>query len=85
MPDTISRSADFAELVYADPDWVRAEFDAIMAANFLPVLPAPRPGSAGPRRPGRGAFRWFTAKQRPGTPAPTSHCLRRQRSPPPLQ
>ncbi|MET7998309.1 hypothetical protein ABZU76_46310 [Amycolatopsis sp. NPDC005232] len=59
MPDTTRREAvtsGFAELVYADPAWLRAEFDAIMTANFdvLPPYPArPRPGSTGPQRSGR--------------------------------
>jgi hypothetical protein len=37
MPDTTRESPrgdSFAELVCADPDWVRTEFAAIVAANF---------------------------------------------------
>ncbi|GGU23365.1 hypothetical protein GCM10010178_14370 [Lentzea flava] len=32
----------FADVVAADLDWVRAEFDAIVAANFLESAPPPR-------------------------------------------
>lgn len=59
MPDTTRHGAvtsGFAELVCADEAWLRAEFDAIITANFgvfPPPLARPRPGSAGPRQPGR--------------------------------
>lgn len=58
-------SSGFAELVYADPAWLDAEFDAIMTANFGSVFPSPcpppkapgsRPGFSGPRR-GRHTLR----------------------------
>lgn len=43
MPDTISRQGatdrEFIELICADPVWLRAEFDAIVAADGAPVLP----------------------------------------------
>jgi hypothetical protein len=82
MPDTIHAAANgFAELVYADPDWVRAEFDAIVAANFRPVPPTARPGATGPRRPVRRVVR-EPRSRRPVTPVPPAHCLRRQRAPP---
>ena len=87
MPDTTrdtSAISGFAEQVCADPAWLRAEFDAIMAANFPspPPGPAPpRPGSAGLRRPGR------TPTANAGARQPTDAVLtvagwRRQRSPP---
>jgi hypothetical protein len=47
MPDTTRHTAainEFAELVCVDPDWLRAEFDAIMAANFGVCPPPPPPG-----------------------------------------
>lgn len=51
-------TSEFTELVCADPAWLDAEFDAIVTANFGTVPPCPpsgrpRPGSAGPQRPGR--------------------------------
>src|SRR4051794_352276 len=50
MPDRTTRAADgFAELVLADPEWVRAEFDALVAANFGPP-PRPVPPARRPRR-----------------------------------
>jgi hypothetical protein len=48
----------FLELLCADPDWVRAEFDAIMAAEW------PIPPPTGPRR-GAGADQ---APHRPASP-----------------
>jgi hypothetical protein len=55
MPDTTGHAgvtSGFAELVCAEPAWLRAEFDAIMTANFgvLPPPPGQRPAPAGPRR-----------------------------------
>jgi hypothetical protein len=56
---TLARDTDtaFADVVYADQDWVDAEFDGIVAA-FLGGPPAPPP-PAPPRVP-----------PRPGTPPP---------------
>ncbi|MGH8878611.1 MAG: hypothetical protein ACRD0P_14920 [Stackebrandtia sp.] len=59
MPATTRSTADeFTRLVYADADFVAAEFDAIVAANFtesdVPVPPRqdPRPRKhPEPRRP----------------------------------
>src|SRR3989442_14469384 len=57
MPDTArhtTAASEFTELVCADADWLRAEFDAIMAANFgilPPSAPRLRPGWTGPQRP----------------------------------
>lgn len=89
MPDATHHGAmtsKFAELVCADPAWLRAEFDAIMSANFGVVPPRslrPRPGSAGPQqhlnRPSPAAV--------PGgrlvKVAPPADDTRRERSPPP--
>ncbi|HVV08409.1 hypothetical protein [Amycolatopsis sp.] len=55
MPDTV-RTSGFAELVCADTQWLRAEFAAIVAANFGAPAPPPlrpRRGCTGPRRRGR--------------------------------
>ena len=82
-----TREADtaFADLICADPQWLDAEFDALIAASFSeppasrpPALPRfpPRPGtppplSCGPR-PRPGAISCPAARP--------DHC--RQRSPP---
>ncbi|MFC7616286.1 hypothetical protein ACFQV2_25255 [Actinokineospora soli] len=55
-------SAQFADLVCADDNWLRAEFDAIVAANFgapggtrrgEPLLVGAAPSPAQPSRPPR--------------------------------
>jgi hypothetical protein len=81
--DEMTVTGGFAELVYADPDWLRAEFDEIMTANFktFPVLP-PRPGSAGPRRPGRRPQWVRTVGRGLAGATPTVRNRSRQRSPP---
>lgn len=79
-------TSEFTELVCADPGWLHAEFDAIMTADFgalPPRPPMPRPGSAGPRRPGQMPR---TAARSDGVlvgVVPAAGDLRRQRSPPP--
>jgi hypothetical protein len=79
-------TSEFTELVCADPGWLHAEFDAIMTADFgalPPRPPMPRPGSAGPRRPGQMPR---TAARCDGVlvgVVPAAGDLRRQRSPPP--
>jgi hypothetical protein len=83
-----AREADaaFADLICGDPQWLRAEFDALISASFsgppAPPLPAPtrvppRPGSTPP--PSR--------QRAPGPPATASRDATRpgrgrQRSPP---
>lgn len=87
MPDTIHREAvtsGFFELVYADAAWLRAEFDAIMTANFgaiPPYLPTPRPGSSGPRRPPRSRRAVVTGDRLVGV-VQAIRGGHRQRSPP---
>lgn len=51
MPDTTrpTTAGEFTELVCADPAWLHAEFDAIVAANF----DCPPPGRVRPPRPDR--------------------------------
>jgi hypothetical protein len=83
-----TREADaaFADLICADPQWLDAEFDALIAASFseppAPPPPAPprvppRPGSTPPpsRRPAPGPVA-------AASPAAAGPGHSRQRSPP---
>jgi hypothetical protein len=84
MPDKIARSAaadGFAELVLADPAWVRAEFEAIVAANFGPPPP---PVPAARSRPGlpRPAAVVGRPRRRQGVRLLAGKCPRRERAPP---
>jgi hypothetical protein len=48
-------AVEFADLLVADDEWVRREFDAIVAAGWggvVPPCPAPSQGAHWPRRPG---------------------------------
>lgn len=58
---TPATDAEFADLICADPEWVRAEFDALIDAAFgdPPVGPAP---PAPPRVP--------AGRRPPGSPVP---------------
>jgi hypothetical protein len=83
---TRQAGAEFAELICADEQWLREEFDALIAANYPPGPPPPAPPCTSPlpsRRPATATCR----AAGPGRPqATTSHPgggLRRQRSPPP--
>lgn len=84
---TRQAAAAFAELICADDQWLREEFDALIAANYRPPLPPrsapPRTPPLPPRRPARA----MCPAAGPGHPqAIASHPgsgLRRQRSPPP--
>jgi hypothetical protein len=77
---TLSGIDAFLDVVCGDEDWVRAEFDAIVAANWPgaepPEPPVPSPG---PRRTPRRA----TGRPRPvpGIP-PNGPAPARQRAPP---
>ncbi|MFF5989941.1 hypothetical protein [Prauserella flavalba] len=86
MPEPTRRSGttgEFAELLCADPDWVRAEFDAIVAANFDHVTPQP-PARPGPARPpaGEDRCRPDAADLTGAFQAARLRPWRRQRSPP---
>jgi len=74
----------FLELLCADPDWVRAEFDAIMAAEWpIPPSIGPRLGAVADQRPHPVApvEPDFAAPAcREGTPTGPASAL--QRSPP---
>ena len=52
-----TEAVEFADLLVGDDEWVRREFDAIVAAGWggaLPPCPAPPQGAHWPRRPGYG-------------------------------
>ena len=86
--DLATRDADmaFAELICADAQWLREEFDALVAASFSepPAAPPPAPPRV-PPSPGR-AGPPSRRQPRPGHAAATSPVAapahRRQRSPP---
>jgi hypothetical protein len=88
MPGVCTRQvgAAFAELICADDQWLREEFDALIEANYRPPVP-PRP--APPRTPPLPPRRHGLAPAPvpgPGSQAVSCHPgggLRRQRSPPP--
>ena len=77
---------EFAELICADAQWLREEFDALIAAAYSqpPTTPPPAPPRFPPdrRRPGSLPGR----RLHPGSPALASPVTppgqRRQRSPP---
>ena len=76
----------FAELICADAQWLREEFDALIAASFSqpPAAPPPAPPRVPPHRRHPGPPRWRRPRpRRPAITAPvTSPGHRRQRSPP---
>jgi len=90
LPET--DQGGFADLIYAEPAWVRTEFDAIIAANFgtgteQPDVPPRRPPRPAPGRRARpdGAGRRLgpTAWARRGDLARTARRVgARERSPP---
>jgi len=50
-----TEAMEFVDVLVADDDWVRGEFEAIVAAGWggvVPPCPAPRQGPHWPRRPG---------------------------------
>jgi hypothetical protein len=86
--DLATRDADtaFAELICADAQWLREEFDALISASFSqpPAAPPPAPprvppspGPAGPPSQHRLRRRLPAARSAVATPG-----HRRQRSPP---
>jgi hypothetical protein len=91
MGELTTREADatFAELICADPQWLRAEFGALITAGFGAPPTWPRP-PAPPRAPSdRTPDHPFPPPRRNTRPAPairpTRQGHRRQRSPPPRQ
>jgi hypothetical protein len=84
----------FADLVYTDSAWLRAEFDAIIAANFdaaaeEPLVPSYRPPRGARERRGRpgdaarmgGPAKWPVCGDRARTARQVGA---RERSPPPI-
>ena len=80
---TLGTDEQFLQLIYADEDLLRAEFDAIIAAEW-PSPPPVEPASAGADgRPGRGERRGHIGAPPPPRPPHTGVGARpRQRSPP---
>jgi hypothetical protein len=82
---TCDAETAFAELIYADAQWLREEFDALIAASFgqPPAAPPPAPPRVPPRRPPAPPPRW---QRQPIPPLTTGRKIapghRRQRSPP---
>jgi hypothetical protein len=76
-----SGTEQFLDVVYADPDWVRAEFDAIVGASWEepPVAPErpDRPAAAPAPATGPG---WPERALPPGRPV--AACPARERAPP---
>jgi hypothetical protein len=87
MPDTTraATAGEFTELVCADPAWVHAEFDAIVAANFdcSPPgrVPPPRPDRPMPATAHRSPWA-SAAPDAAAEVASPAHRWKRQRSPP---
>jgi hypothetical protein len=80
---TLGTDEQFLQMVYADEDLLRAEFDAIIAAEW-PSPPPVEPGSAGADgRPGPAERRGDTgAVLSPRAPHTGTGARARQRSPP---
>jgi hypothetical protein len=77
-------TAELAELICADDDFVRAEFAAIVAAEWgtpPPSRPGPRPPAPDRRRPTRRPVAGAEPCS-PGRAGPASTPRGRQRSPP---
>jgi hypothetical protein len=85
-PGTREADTVFAELIYADEQWLREEFDALIAASFgqPPAAPPPAPPRLPPRRHRPAPGRWGPVQLSPPaiTHPVTMPGHRRQRSPP---
>ena len=90
MPETTaptSAAPEFVDVVCADLALLHAEFEAIMAANFLTPPPADRlpHGESGPPMRVPAGLAWLGANYRDaGNTAHAINAVRRQRSPPVL-
>jgi hypothetical protein len=83
---TCEAGAAFADVVYADQQWVDAEFDALISASFGEP-PSPPPPPAPPRVPPRHGIPPPPSRRPPPGPAAitcpaTGPVHGRQRSPP---
>jgi hypothetical protein len=81
LADSATERDAFLAVVYADADWLRAEFDAIVAASW--DEPPARPGPSGrpvPKPAGPGAARHRDRPVPPGRPVIPAPA--RERSPP---
>jgi hypothetical protein len=83
---TCDADTAFAELIYADAQWLREEFDALIAASFgqPPAAPPPAPPRVPPHRRPPAPPRW--RQPQPHPPATSGRLTvpgqRRPRSPP---
>jgi hypothetical protein len=88
MGELTTRQADtrFAELICADPQWLREEFTALVSASFgaPPAWPRPPAPPRVPHRPPQGQRPARQHAARPASRRPVSVAagLCRQRSPP---
>ena len=84
---TQEAGARFAELICADDEWLRAEFDALVLAGFgaPPAWPRPpAPPRVPPQEPPAAtpACQWQVTRPGGAVSARTLRGCRRQRSPP---
>ena len=83
---TCDADTAFAELIYADAQWLREEFDALIAASFgqPPAAPPPAPPRVPPHRRPPAPPRWRQPQPHPPVTSGrvTVPGQRRQRSPP---
>ncbi len=85
-PATCEAETAFADMITADPEWLRDEFDALVAASFgqPPAAPPPAPPQGPPDDGRRPPSRWHCDPlQGAVTPAHAATGHRRERSPPP--
>ncbi len=82
---TRDTDATFTDLICADPQWVREEFDALISASFgePPTPPPPAPPRVPPRPGHPGPPSWRPAPGLVATTFPVAGLAHgRQRSPP---
>jgi hypothetical protein len=83
---TRETDAAFTDLICADPQWVREEFDALISASFSepPSPPRPTPPPVPPRPGHPSAPSWRPATVPVAAALPVARPAHgRQRSPPP--
>jgi hypothetical protein len=83
-PSTREADAAFADLICADPQWLDAEFDALIAASFgePPAPPPPAPPRVPPRPGSTPSRRRTPGPAAAASPAAAGPGFGRQRSPP---